>query len=259
MELNIYIIINNIYDGIMDNYIIKSLNDITINKFITEDNNTKLLFIQYNKKLLEKEDNRISLGYKINEVINDNITNTNWYLININGDIFKIKDYNTVNNNIDTIKKVGFDNIKNNIEEYESKYNELCNNHKYLNRVIGEIIYSSLKDLMNIEIDKNKDNIIELGKENKEKEYENELEVFTDKLYEIINKDDIKIEKVIYNNKEIDVDEFKKDLESHMYPQYYYHDIKSIQNDEYIVKTNYGDIKKSKSLDIYNLNIELLK
>lgn len=177
------------------------------------------------------------------------------YLITLNGDKIKIKDYNKVYANLDLINKMSIDKIKDNLQEYEQKAEIMMNKDpkQYLEDCIkGSVIRASIFKYMDDYMDDNKEQIqedsIKEVKEEREKNREitNELEevdYVIEKYFNVKDGEEFKILSCSYNGEEIKDYELVSKLRSHTFPEYLTQiDIRQTLSDYYIINTTHGII-----------------
>lgn len=278
--INIYHIFDKLSDGVKNNYICendkelaRSLkiqlsnantienDDVIINlfTFIEGEYSYGKLIARTNalKEVIDEND-----SYKIDDVENNySITN---YLIGMDGVIYNMRDYKSVMDNKDTIRSLGIQKVSQDPTKYrkdaEAELNKKSTKLNLLKEIQNLVILTTVYEILEDDAEKKKDEIDEYAEENIKENYISEFDMILDKMDRLFpDSDDIEITGVEYNGKKITTDEFTQELSTHRYPGYYEKQvpIEDTLEDSYTIYTTRGIVKKSPSIDIYDMNIEI--
>lgn len=189
------------------------------------------------------------------------IDDIQFYVINLNGKILKISDYDKMMGNIDLIKRLGTEEISKDIDGYRDEALRLTHldpEENLIDCIRGSVILNTVYNILDNILDENKkrlENAIvdELIEQRKEEEnargITNELEMVDSVIDKYFpgKKEEVEILSCEYNGEPIDQGDLVDKLASHVFPQYLTQiDIRTTLEDTYIIKTNMGNIVREK-------------
>ena len=193
-----------------------------------------------------------SIEDKMSDYSTDDIS---FYLIMLNGDKIRVKEYDKVISNLSIINDMAIDKLKDNIQEYEQKAELLMNKdpRMYLEDCIrGSVIRAAIFNYMDNYMEENKeqikeDSVKEVKEErDKNREITNELEevdYIIEKYFKVKDGEEFKILSCSYNGEEMKDYELVAKLRSHTFPDYLTQvDIRETLSDYYIINTTHGII-----------------
>lgn len=189
------------------------------------------------------------------------IDDIEFYMINLNGKILKINDYDKVIGNIDTIKRLGTEEVSKDIEGYRDEALRLTHldpDYNLIDCIRGSVILNTVYSILDNSLDENKerlenDIVNELIEQREEEENDrgitNELEMVDSVIDKYFpgKKEEVEILSCEYNGKPIGQEDLVDKLASHVFPQYLTQiDIRTTLEDTYTIKTNMGIIVREK-------------
>ena len=260
----------------------KRIEDFNITTTNTNSEDEGINLVAYsNFSFIKNNDARIELAKKIKDLLDEIFKNDDkifftlkFYLITSNGEIFLINQFNKISENIDYFNQVYDEYLLKDFEEYQlenekrekeikksyDKNNLIEFNKAIENIVLSQYVGECLSKVMNKNIDDNKEefqeNMIQDIIASREEEYGDDIRNELDALNKILsdNKmtvENCKIEKCIYNGKDISLEQLVSKLLTHIYPQFLTQiNIKDTLDDEYSIETSIGTIKRVKGGNI---------
>lgn len=260
----------------------KRIEDFNITTTNTNSEDEGINLVSYsNFSFIQNNEVRIELARKIKELLDDIFKNDDkifftlkFYLITSNGEIFIINNFTKISQNIDYFNKVYNEYLLKDFEKYqlenEKREKEIKNsfdkndllefNKAIENIVLSQYVGECLSKVMNKNIDDNQEefqeNIVQDIIASREEEYGDDIRNELDALNKILldkqmTVENCKIEKCIYNGKDITIEQLVSKLLTHIYPQFLTQiNIKDTLDDEYTIETSIGTIKRVKGGNI---------
>lgn len=260
----------------------KRIEDFNINTTNTNSENEEINLVSYsNFSFIQNNEVRIELARKIKELLDNIFKNDDkifftlkFYLITSNGEKFIINNFTKISQNIEYFNEVYNEYLLKDFEKYQTenekrekeiknsydKNNLLEFNNAIENIVLSQYVGECLSKVMNKNIDDNREefqeNIVQDIIASREEEYGDDIRNELDALNKILldkqmTVDNCKIEKCIYNGKDITIEQLVSKLLTHIYPQFLTQiNIKDTLDDEYTIETSIGTIKRAKGGNI---------
>lgn len=266
LELNSHDFSNSLREFILNNLELKSL----------DKNNSVYLFTWYS--VVKDSTVRAEIISEIYDVITKNYSEEDlkdnfiikFYLILPEGETFLVNNFDKINNYLDYIVSSSKEKMLNQLDKFSQRRMEMSKNivpfddaksldslnHRKYNYIIADYLEYSLTNIINKNMDENKDeyqeeminDIIESREEEYGDEIRNELDLVNKIMVENdINMNNSEVLSCKYNGEELSPEEISEKLHSHTFPQYITQiNIQDTLDDEYDIVTSKGTIHRSK-------------
>ena len=266
LELNSHDFSNSLREFILNNLELKSL----------DKNNSVYLFTWYS--VVKDSTVRAEIISEIYDVITKNYSEEDlkdnfiikFYLILPEGETFLVNNFDKINNYLDYIVSSSKEKMLNQLDKFSQRRMEMSTNivpfddaksldslnHRKYNYIIADYLEYSLTNIINKNMDENKDeyqeeminDIIESREEEYGDEIRNELDLVNKIMVENdINMNNSEVLSCKYNGEELSPEEISEKLHSHTFPQYITQiNIQDTLDDEYDIVTSKGTIHRSK-------------